>query len=87
MKQNILVYKGGNDPKLAQVWIENLIKLRQLNFHPDTRAEDYINCKTNKKTFTKTEAKLLNKSLNDLFRLFGEDVYKISLLAVGLNID
>lgn len=87
MKQNILVYKGGSDPKLAQIWIENLIKMRSLNFHPDTPAEEYINRKTHKPTFTKTEAKLLNKSLNDLFLIFGEDVYKISLLAVGLKVD
>lgn len=85
MKKSVLTYTGGNDPRLAQAWIENLIKEMNLNFHPDTRAEEYINRTTLKPTFSKAEAKKLNHSINELFRLFGDDVYRISLLAIGLE--
>lgn len=84
MKKNVLTYTGGNDPKLAQAWIENLVKEMDLNFHPDVRAEEYIDRTTYKPTFSKSQAKQLNKSINELFRLFGDDVYRICLLAFGL---
>ena len=85
MKKRVLTYTGGNDPRLAQAWIDSLIKEMNLNFHPDTRAEEYINRTTLKPTFSKAEAKKLNHSINELFRLFGDDVYRISLLAIGLE--
>ncbi len=87
MKHDVLVYKGGEDPKKAQEWMETLIKERSLIFHPDTRAEEYVHKHTGSFTFNEEEIKKLNQSLSDLFHYFGEDIYRISLLAVGLEAD
>jgi hypothetical protein len=87
MTKDILTYEGGKDHKKAQEWMETLIKERSLIFHPDTRAEEYVHKTTGSQTFNDEEIQRLNRSLRDLFNIFGEDVYRISLLAVGLEAD
>lgn len=49
-------------------WFEMLIKKLGLGFHPDTRFEDYVELKSDKRTYTDKEAKLLNERMERVFK-------------------
>ena len=53
-----------------------------LNFHPDTPFEDYINGETKVDTYTKEEAALRNELLDQSFDVCeksGEDIYEMCM--------
>lgn len=53
-----------------------------LSIHPDTDFHDYINAKTGSPTYTKKEAELRNKIMDNCFEVCereGEDIYGIML--------
>jgi hypothetical protein len=53
-----------------------------LNFHPDTPFEDYINGETRQDTYTPEEAALRNELLNQCFDVCereGDDIYELCM--------
>jgi len=53
-----------------------------VNFHPDTDFNEYINLETLELTFTKFEALRLNILMNDCFEIceaYAEDIYEIAI--------
>ena len=75
----------------VMVFFEQLID-EDLNFHPDTPFEDYINCETRKPSYTKDDAELRNLLLDQCFDVCekdGIDIYNyandIYLLGSGLD--
>jgi len=53
-----------------------------LNFHPDTPFEDYIDLQTKKPCFSKEEAEMRNKLMDDCFVVCeqdGVDIYEIAM--------
>jgi len=56
--------------------------VEDLNFHPDTPFEDYINGETRQDTYTKCEATLRNELLDQCFDVCerqGEDIYELCM--------
>ena len=62
-----------------------------LNFHPDTPFEDYINCETRQDTYTYEEAAVRNKLIDSCFEVCeatGIDIYEIAIeIFPPFNID
>ena len=59
-----------------------------LNFHPDTPFEDYINLNTNEPTYSKEDATLRNNLLEQAFSLgnrIGVDTHEL-MCEYGLNV-
>ena len=63
-----------------------------LNFHPDDDFNDYINVDTKKRSYTKSEASLRNKLMDESFKVCeekGKDIYnimhKVALFETGMN--
>lgn len=53
-----------------------------LNFHPDTPFEDYINCETRQGTYTAEEAATRNKLMDACFEVCesnGADIYELAI--------
>lgn len=53
-----------------------------LNFHPDTPFDDYINCETRLPTYTDEQVKQRDKLLDECFNVcerYGADIYEIAI--------
>ena len=55
-----------------------------LNFHPDDRFEDYINYETKEPTYTKEEAMLRNRLLEQAFDVCDKDNADIYELCIEI---
>ena len=61
-------------------FVHILMEEEQLNFHPDTPFEDYICYETRQPTYSKDEAALRNRLLNECFELgnrLGVDTHEL----------
>jgi hypothetical protein len=60
----------------------NELLAEELNFHPDDRFEDYINCGTKEPTYTEEEAALRNRLLEQSFDICDKesaDIYELCI--------
>ena len=60
----------------------NELLAEDLNFHPDDRFEDYINCGTKEPTYTENEVALRNRLLEQSFDVCdkeGADIYELCI--------
>lgn len=60
----------------------NQLLIEEINFHPDSDFNDFINLETLEVTFSKDDAEQLNNVMNDCFEICekeGEDIYEIAL--------
>lgn len=63
-----------------KVFFRQLLE-EDLNFHPDTPFEDYINCETRLPTYTTLEADARNKLMDNCFEVcesINIDIYELS---------
>jgi len=60
----------------------NELLAEDLNFHPDDRFEDYINCRTKEPNYSEDEADLRNHLLDQSFEVcdkYGADIYELCI--------
>lgn len=58
------------------------LKEEDLNFHPDTPFEDYVNIETNERIYTDEESQIRNKLLDDCFTICDDadvDIYELGM--------
>lgn len=60
-------------------FIEYLIEVENLNFHPDTRFQDYISYEDGQATYTPDGCAVRNQLVDQCFQLAGDRVYDIGL--------
>jgi hypothetical protein len=69
--------------KDVEQFFEYLVKSLHLNFHPDTNFREYINIANGNNTFSPKEAKKLNASMDQCFKLC--ETVKTDIYEIGLN--
>ena len=70
-----------NDIEDVKIFFMELLD-EDLNFHPDTPFEDYINCETRQDTYTAEEAVTRNKLMDACFEVCennGVDIYELAI--------
>ncbi len=61
-----------NRKEVAQ-FANYLVNGLNINFHPDTPFEDYVECKTNLSTFKPEDAAIGNRLMNECFEVCDKD--------------
>lgn len=70
-----------NDIKDVKTFFKQLLD-EDLNFHPDTPFEDYINRESRQDNYTPEEAATRNKIMDDCFEVCknsGTDIYELAI--------
>lgn len=69
----------------ARQFFEYLVKVDELNFHPDTDMVQYLTAEDGEILFDAVEAKQRNSLMNECFDVLDERVYDVALEVLQAN--